>query len=56
MTMRNLESTCDQTARRPPWNKGKLIGAKPRRPYARTMARAKSNARIHSSPFHHAGT
>jgi integrase len=27
--MRNLESTCDQTARRPPWNKGKLIGAKP---------------------------
>jgi integrase len=27
--MRNLESTCDQTARRRPWNKGKLIGAKP---------------------------
>jgi hypothetical protein len=27
--MRNLESTCDQTARRPPWNRGKLIGAKP---------------------------
>jgi integrase len=27
--MLNLESTCDRTARPPPWNKGKLIGAKP---------------------------
>jgi len=28
--MLNLESACDQSAaRRPPWNKGKLIGAKP---------------------------
>jgi hypothetical protein len=27
--MLNLESACDQTARRLPWNKGKLIGAKP---------------------------
>jgi hypothetical protein len=25
MTMLNLENTCDQTARRPPWNKGKLL-------------------------------
>jgi integrase len=29
MTMLNLESRYDQTARRAPWNKGKLIGAKP---------------------------
>src|SRR5579864_2155723 len=29
MTMLNLESASDQTARRPAWNKGKLIGAKP---------------------------
>jgi integrase len=28
-TMLNLESASDQTARRPAWNKGKLIGAKP---------------------------
>ena len=27
--MPNLDSTCEQSAPRTPWNKGKLLGAKP---------------------------
>jgi hypothetical protein len=29
MTMLDPQSTCDQTAQRTPWNKEKLLGAKP---------------------------
>jgi hypothetical protein len=49
--MLNLESACDQTARRLPWNKGKLIGAMRDLLLVHAAQRQSADAHIHEPPL-----